>query len=122
MVHMGRCAGRGPDGGRYVAPPRFVPLRPGLNRPPVGCLSPIPVAATLAAHSTSFPAEIPPVTARRCLPVALLLAAIARADGPADNLPDKVRRIPPPGVAVPADVRAELAAGVVELGREIEGI
>src|SRR5262245_48176791 len=56
--------------------------------------------------------------ARRLLPL-LLLAAIgfARADGPMDNLPDKVRPVPPPGVAVPA---AELQAGLDELGKAIE--
>jgi Prolyl oligopeptidase family len=49
-------------------------------------------------------------------------AIVARADGPDDNLPDRVRRIPPPGIAVPAADRAELEAGVAELGQEIDAL
>jgi len=41
------------------------------------------------------------------------------ADGPADNLPDKVRRIPPAGVAIPDDVRKELSEGVLRLDGDI---
>ena len=41
------------------------------------------------------------------------------ADGPADNVADKVRRIPPPGVRVPEDLRAELSDGVKALGEGI---
>jgi pimeloyl-ACP methyl ester carboxylesterase len=54
----------------------------------------------------------------------VLLGAVAfvRADGPADNLPDKVRPVPPPGVNVPDADRAELQAGVEALGREIDGL
>src|SRR5439155_6523014 len=48
------------------------------------------------------------------------LAWSLRADGPSDNLSDKVRRIPPPGIKIPDSDRAELAAGVAELGKEIE--
>ena len=51
----------------------------------------------------------------------LLLSALtfALADGPSDNLADKVRPVPPPGVKVPDDVRAELSAGVRSLGTDI---
>ena len=53
--------------------------------------------------------------------VALLLsAAPIFADGPADNVPDKVRRVPPPGIAVPDAQRQELQAGVEALGKEID--
>src|SRR5947209_5418446 len=55
-------------------------------------------------------------------PLLLLAACVARADGPGDNLPDKVRPVPPPGVAVPAQNRAELQAGVEALGKEIEAL
>jgi pimeloyl-ACP methyl ester carboxylesterase len=48
---------------------------------------------------------------------ALLLLA---ADGPADNFPDKVKRIPEPGIAVSDDVRGELQIGVADLGKTIE--
>jgi hypothetical protein len=61
----------------------------------------------------------------RTLLPALVLAALGwgvSADGPADNLPDKVRRIPPPGIKLaPAD-RAALTAETESLSREIEGL
>jgi pimeloyl-ACP methyl ester carboxylesterase len=46
----------------------------------------------------------------------------ARADGPGDNIADKVRPVPPPGVAIPDADRKELEAGVAELGKEIEAL
>jgi pimeloyl-ACP methyl ester carboxylesterase len=48
--------------------------------------------------------------------------SIARADGLADNNPDKVKPVPPPGVAIPDADRAELETGVAALGKEIEGL
>src|SRR5438270_678852 len=53
--------------------------------------------------------------------IALLLCfvTIVKADGPSDNLPDNVRRIPPPGVAVPEADKVELSAGIAALGKEI---
>ena len=65
---------------------------------------------------------------RRLAALALLAALTglitdpAAADGPKDNLPDNVRPIPPPGIAVPPNERAELQAGVDELGKEIEAL
>jgi hypothetical protein len=60
---------------------------------------------------------------RSLVPVVLLaLAAAARADGPADNLPDKVRRVPPPGIEVPDADRGQLQLGVEELGKEIDSL
>jgi pimeloyl-ACP methyl ester carboxylesterase len=61
------------------------------------------------------------VTARWLVPLVLLAASsAARADGPKDNIPDNVRRIPPPGIKVPDADRQELQVGVDNLGREIE--
>jgi pimeloyl-ACP methyl ester carboxylesterase len=54
--------------------------------------------------------------------VPLGLIAVAWADGPGDNLPDKVRRIPPVGVAVPEADKTELQAGIDQLGKEIESL
>jgi predicted peptidase len=54
--------------------------------------------------------------------VLLFLITAAHADGPADNIVDNVRRIPPPGVAVPAADRAELEAGIAQLGSEIDAL
>src|SRR5207302_8199729 len=50
----------------------------------------------------------------------IFFALLVHADGPSDNLPDKVRRIPPPGIRIPDSDRAELEAAAGELGREIE--
>ena len=59
------------------------------------------------------------------LPLLLLTAGfVARlwADGPADNVAENVRRIPPPGVEIPDADREELVAGVVRLGAAIESL
>ena len=57
-------------------------------------------------------------------PVALLLLAATtiRADGPKDNLPDQVRPIPPPGIAIPDADREALQKGVMELASEIQAL
>ena len=52
----------------------------------------------------------------------LLIAGLTFADGPTDNMVDKVRPVPPPGIAISAESRAELEAGVAELGKEIENL
>lgn len=49
-------------------------------------------------------------------------AAALHADGPRDNVADKVRPIPPQGVEVPAADREELQAGVNVLGKEIDDL
>ena len=51
-----------------------------------------------------------------------LLASIARADGAADNLPDKVRPIPPKGIALPESDRSTLKAGLDKLSQEMTGL
>ena len=50
------------------------------------------------------------------------LAWVLRADGPSDNLPDKVRRIPPPGIKISETDRAELENGVEVLASEIRSL
>ena len=45
-----------------------------------------------------------------------------RADGPSDNLPDKVRPVPPPGLKVEDQERAQLLASAAELGDRIETV
>lgn len=51
----------------------------------------------------------------------LFLACVGvRADGPRDNLPDNVRPVPPPGVAIPDPDRQQLQTEVDELGKKIE--
>lgn len=58
---------------------------------------------------------------RRLIAISLVfIAGIARADGPSDNIIDKVRPVPPLGIAVPAEVRKALEADVASLGKEIE--
>lgn len=46
----------------------------------------------------------------------------AFADGPADNIPDKVRPVPPPGIMVPEADRAELESGLAELEKSISDL
>lgn len=50
------------------------------------------------------------------------LALAALADGPADNIAEKVRPVPPPGVAVPDADRAVLQQGLADLGRQISAL
>ena len=52
----------------------------------------------------------------------LALSVLARADGAGDNSVASVRRIPPPGVAVPAEDRAALETGIAALGKEIDSL
>lgn len=55
------------------------------------------------------------------LPALLLLAALpALADGPKDNIPAEVRPIPPPGIAVPAEVRTRLTDALKKLRAAID--
>ena len=56
--------------------------------------------------------------------ISLLLTcmACAYADGERDNLPNKVRPIPALGVAVPADKKAKLEAGLAELKQAIDAL
>jgi hypothetical protein len=56
------------------------------------------------------------------LPAVLIVASTARGDGPADNIPEKVRRIPPPGAKIPKGDREELEAGVAVLGKAIDSL
>src|SRR5438874_562939 len=46
----------------------------------------------------------------------------AWADGPQDNVPASVRRIPKLGIDVPAEIRAELERGLADLRSSIEGL
>src|SRR5688500_4690951 len=62
---------------------------------------------------------------RWCLGSLILVATmIVHADGPADNIPDKVRPVPPEGIndKIPEADRAELRMGVNNLGKEIDDL
>lgn len=60
------------------------------------------------------------MTSRLAAIVAILAAASGLlADGPKDNIPGDVRPIPPPGIDVPAELRARLATGAKRLGDQI---
>ena len=52
----------------------------------------------------------------------VLLTLQLRADGPADNLVDKVRPVPPPGAAISDADRAELEAGLDQLAGALRGL
>jgi hypothetical protein len=52
----------------------------------------------------------------------VLGGGILYADGPADNLPDQVRRVPPPGALISAADRVALEADVQRLGVELDSL
>ena len=60
----------------------------------------------------------------RWLPLLILLASVSlvRADGPADNVADKVRPIPPKGIALAEADRIALQTEVDQLGRDIDAL
>ena len=47
---------------------------------------------------------------------------LALADGPADNIPTNVRRVPKLGIDVPADRKAKLEAGLKEFDGKITDV
>lgn len=57
---------------------------------------------------------------KRFSSLVLLAVAQAFADGPKDNSADAVRPVPPPGIEVPADVRAKLTDGAKKLRAAID--
>ena len=52
----------------------------------------------------------------------LLPTVLVRADGAADNLPDKVRPIPPKGIVLAEQDRADLVAGLESLSQELSSL
>jgi dienelactone hydrolase len=50
----------------------------------------------------------------------LFATGVILADGPADNIAERVRQVPPPGVKIDTSDRTDLSAGVLGLGKEIE--
>ena len=56
------------------------------------------------------------------LTATIVIAGFAYADGPTDNIVGKVRPVPPPGIKIAEADFAELKKGVIELGKEIDGL
>ena len=54
--------------------------------------------------------------------LAIVVVSPARGDGPADNSLEKVRPVPPKGIAVADADRSALQAGVDRLGKEIDAL
>lgn len=54
--------------------------------------------------------------------VSFLVAASTLADGPADNQPTNVRRVPKLGIEVPAERRAKLEAGLADLQNKLTAL
>ncbi len=61
------------------------------------------------------------ISAALCLLLGALSARL-HADGPADNQPENVRRVPKPGIELPKEVREELEGRVAALCRAIESL
>ncbi len=60
---------------------------------------------------------------RGLLPLLMLaMAGLVRADGPADNVAERVRPVPPKGIAISDTDRSALKAGVEALGKEIDSL
>jgi hypothetical protein len=132
----GRAEKTGAAGDEYAAsPPKIVvrfhsPLRvrksgegyavanPRVKPKLTGYVGPAPL------HFRYPPREEPPMVARfsLLLMVGALAALPVAADGPADNLPDNVRPVPPKGSDIPAEVRDEIKAGLAELQALIKDI
>src|SRR5690349_8933078 len=68
------------------------------------------------AHSPAFLHSLPMIFRAVSLIVTVVLL---RADGPADNLPDKVRPIPPRGGEISTEARNELTKGLDEFHEQI---
>jgi pimeloyl-ACP methyl ester carboxylesterase len=62
------------------------------------------------------------MTCRWALVSLSLIVLPARADGPSDNIPARVRPIPPAGIRLTDADRAELEAGAHRLGQEIDAL
>src|SRR5947207_15669496 len=62
------------------------------------------------------------MTHRFLFAAALLLTSLALADGPADNIPTSVRRVPKLGVDVPAERKAKWEAGLKDLEDKIAAL
>ncbi len=59
----------------------------------------------------------------RFVPLAcLVFSSFLYADGPEDNRVEKVRPMPPPGIAIPEEARQELEKGLQELAAEISSL
>lgn len=80
------------------------------------------VSTSFRASLTLRSALVPTLLASALSLSVLTVAHRSGADGAGDNQPDNVRRIPPPGVEVPAADRDELQKGADRLGAEIEGL
>ena len=59
---------------------------------------------------------------RLSLPLLFAVAALSFADGPADNIAEKVRPVPPLGIEIPAADADEIKAGLAELQGLIQGL
>ncbi len=57
-----------------------------------------------------------------CLVASLLLGGQLRADGPDDNLVERVRPVPPPGIELTQETRESLRTELAELEGEINGL
>lgn len=62
------------------------------------------------------------MTLRRLLLILFLTPAATRADGPADNAPSTVRRVPKTGIELAPEVRKELQDGMAALRADIEQV
>jgi hypothetical protein len=80
----------------------------------------VPAGRNAASPELALQTGNATIAAMRHLLLPLLLPLAAFADGPTDNIPENVRRIPPPGVAIPDQLRDSLTKTAATLGAAIE--
>lgn len=79
------------------------------------------VAADLL-HADDFSTTGPIMNFLPATAILIFATISALADGPADNVADKVRRVPPPGIAISETDRTELTERAAKLANEIESL
>src|SRR5262249_22568864 len=110
---------------RFLA--RVLVTAPSALRVPRFSLTRAAALLTKRADRPALPGPLSPegdAVAARWFALLVLLFAVAvlSADGPGDNLPDKVPPVPPPGIPLADAERAALQAATGELGKEIDGL
>jgi pimeloyl-ACP methyl ester carboxylesterase len=82
----------------------------------------VEVAAAVLASPLSFVSTRNSPMRKFAFATLLAFAFVVRADGPADNIVERVRPVPPAGVKIPDNVRSELRDDADKLRKEIDSL
>src|SRR5579864_6333409 len=122
QVSFGRVSLAGRQKGRSTAAPARGAAGPSVqSRPDSPSQSPLGQRRPALAQTRLAVLFNGEKTMKFCLWPALVLGLVSclHADGLQDNIPEKVRPIPPVGIEMPAVDQKELSEGVDALGKEI---